>query len=336
MKKIRDLFWTLPLVLFTSEAHSWGRIGHEATAIIAYDHLSVTARSKIDQLTQRNNLLEASLWPDTIRAQAPWAHTKPFHFTNVTDGSNYYESIERSTPLERANGDALRALVAAEDVLRSSKATAPQKLSALKFLVHFLGDIHQPLHTGRPQDLGGNRINLTWFGRKNNLHSVWDTGIILARLEGRYIYRSEITNELEHYLSLLPKITSSQVRAWQQGSFLEWHDESLSHRDGAYASVGMDNAEAVAKFYALIDQRIQQAGVRIAGVLNSIFDSKPLSPQGVEFRRQLDQRLGAGHGREISLNPKNASSFKKSLGPIESHLLSALSHGPETECHHDE
>jgi hypothetical protein len=298
-----ELFFFLTLSIFTTKAFGWGKIGHEATASIAYDYLSANAKTKINQLTGTRDLLEASLWPDTIRQQAGWAHTKPYHFTNVHDRSTYYQSLGKSTVEERAQGDALRALIKAEDVLRSQKATKEQKLYALKFIVHFLGDIHQPLHTGRPQDRGGNQISLNWFGSNDNLHSVWDNGFIRIRLEGQMLYRPDVNEDLALYLSLLPKPSASQVASWQRGSFLEWHNESLVARPNAYATETMDNEEAFKKFHPFNDQRILMAGVRIAHVLNTIFDGRAVAAEGTELRRQLNVLLGAQQSDDIALEP---------------------------------
>jgi hypothetical protein len=303
LKRSMDLFFLLTLGLFTTKAFGWGKIGHEATASIAWDYLSPTTKTKISQLTGASDLLEASLWPDAVRHQQGWNHTKPFHFTNVPDRSSYYQSIGKATAEELAFGDALRALVKAEDVFRSQKSTKEQKLYALKFLVHFIGDIHQPLHTGRPQDLGGNQIPLNWFGRNDNLHSVWDGGIIRARLEGQLIYRSSVNEDLALYLSLLPKLTTIQVSSWQKGSFLQWHDESLNLRVHAYSTETMPNQEALAKYHKVVDQRIQMAGVRIAHLLNSLFDGRAVTLEGSELRRQLASLLGAQQSDAIALEP---------------------------------
>lgn len=303
MKRSMELFFILTLGFFTQKAFGWGKIGHEATSVIAYQLLSSPTKSKVNQLTGAQDLLEASLWADGIRSQAGWTHTKPFHFTQVHDRSTYYQSLGKATQEEVAQGDALRALVKAEDTLRSAKASKELKLYALKFIVHFIGDIHQPLHTGRPQDLGGNQISLEWFGKQDNLHSVWDNGIIRARLNGSLIYRPGISEDLQLYLSLLPKVPTSQVMSWMKGSFLEWHNESLALRAHPYASVNMENETVVQKYYSVIDQRVQMAGVRIAFVLNNIFDARPVSAEGSELRRQLSTILGTEQSEDIWLEP---------------------------------
>jgi hypothetical protein len=303
LKRSMELFFFLSLGLITQKAFAWGKIGHEATSVIAYQLLSSTAKSKVNQLTGAQDLLEASLWADGIRSLSGWTHTKPFHFTQVQDHTTYYQSLGKATQDEVIQGDAIRALVKAEDTLRSASASKELKLYALKFIVHFIGDIHQPLHTGRPQDRGGNQVTIDWFGRKDNLHSVWDNGIIRARLEGSLMYRPEISEDLALYLSMLPRVSSSQVLSWQKGSFLEWHNESLSLRAHPYASVNMENEAVVEKYYRVIDQRIQMAGVRIAHLLNNIFESRALNAEGSDLRRQLASILGTEQSQDIWLEP---------------------------------
>jgi hypothetical protein len=320
LKRSMELFFILTLGFFTQKALGWGKIGHEATSVIAYQLLNPSTKSKVNQLTGAQDLLEASRWADGIRSQAGWGHTKPFHFTQVHDRTTYYQSLGKATQDEVAKGDAIRALVKAEDTLRSPKASRELKLYALKFIIHFIGDIHQPLHTGRPQDLGGNQVTLEWFGRSDNLHSVWDNGIIRARLNGSLIYRPGISEDLQLYLSLLPKVPSSQVLSWMKGSYLEWHNESLALRAHPYASVNMENEAVVQKYYSVIDQRVQMAGVRIAFVLNNIFDARAVTAEGTDLRRQLSTILGTEQSDEILLEPTES--------------LMSDNEFPEFDCHH--
>lgn len=306
MKKFFQVLLAVSFLLGSDKALSWGKLGHEATAVIAAENLSPAAKLKVKELVGSLDLRESSLWPDVIRSQGPWSHTKPYHFTSVKDGSTYFESLEGATMEEKALGDAIRAMVGAEDVLRNPKSSRDQKLYALKFLVHFIGDIHQPLHTGRPEDRGGNQVSLTWFGRKDNLHSVWDTGILKIGLEGAPAWTPELAEDPIFYVSQLTKPSSTLIQRWQSGSFLEWHDEAQENRIHSYESATMPNHEVVRKFKGLLDTKIQQAGIRLAHTLNGIFEGKPLTQAGKELRRGLTLQLGAGHASEIGLEPNES------------------------------
>lgn len=280
----------LIMTLFSSvSAFGWGGLGHEATAIIATDHLSSTAKAKINSmLISSDTFLKAVNWPDSVRTQSQWHHTKPFHFTQVADNSTYFAHLG-------ADGDAVRALVKAEDILRSDRSTKVQKRYAFKFLIHVLGDIHQPLHTGRPEDLGGNMISLLWFGKKDNLHSVWDTGMIHAKMG--------LTANAQDYVNQMAKPTAEEIRQWEKGSFLEWHDEAFALRSFPYASVVMSNEDVMKQYSPVVEKQIQKAGFRIAHVLNNIFENRSVSAEGQTLRREFETQIGPEYSREILLAP---------------------------------
>ena len=128
-------------------------------------------------------------------------------------------------------------------------------------LVHLVGDIHQPLHVGKPGDRGGNDIKVKWFRNESNLHRVWDSEMID---DTRLSY-----TELAGSLGKPDKITVSQ---WQAASVREWALEDIALRQQVYA-VGNGNLgyEYSYKHFALAKHRMLQAGIRLAGVLNSIY-----------------------------------------------------------------
>jgi hypothetical protein len=291
----KRIILVLALALMSLKAFGWGKVGHEATAIIAQRYLSPTAVGAIRQLIGKDDLKDATTWPDQIRSSRAWEHSKPFHFTSVRDGQSYFESLVMTPPVERREGDALRAMLKAEDVLRDPSSSPGLKANALKFLVHLIGDIHQPLHTGRPEDLGGNLIHLNWFGRRNNLHSIWDTGIITARLT------PPVAADAEYYVSRLRTPGRTLLRQWATGSYLEWHEESQALRDDAYHLREMANTDAVERFRPTVDARIMQAGYRMALLLNSIFEGKAPSRESKALRLKLLEILGPDHDQEISL-----------------------------------
>ncbi len=323
--------WCFVFVLaYSSSVFGWGKTGHEAIALIAEAHLSHVAQQRVRELLGNTDLLEASNWPDKIRYTDAWKHTYNYHFTQSPDGMNYLEALAQQLPEQRQKGDALRALVKSEDILRDSTIPSDKKVYALKFFLHFFGDYQQPLHTGRPEDRGGNDIRMNWFGRTSNIHSVWDTGIIQERLRPvEFAGEQEPmeNSEARRYISLLPTPGQDTLADWLKGGMLKWHDESLALRTVAYLAPTIPNKEYFKQTSPVIDQLILKIGHRLAHVLNMIFERPmDLDPEGQQLRLALDQILGPKHDTMIVLEPQENKGHKLPyyLAPLEVH-----------ECHHD-
>src|SRR3954466_16153736 len=159
--------------LVPAPALAWGKTGHRVVAAIADTQLSGLARAHIEQiLGPGESLDEAANWPDEMRA-APgefWEKTAtPWHYVTL-NGTTY----DHPPP----QGDALEALGRFRRVLADPNASRADKQLALRFIVHLVGDLHQPLHVGKCCDKGGNDVKLSWFGKPTNLHAVWDSAIV--------------------------------------------------------------------------------------------------------------------------------------------------------------
>jgi hypothetical protein len=129
-----------------------------------------------------------------------------------------------------------------------------------------VGDVHQPLHVGRRADLGGNTIKVTLFNEATNLHSVWDAGLI----ESEKLSFSELAAFIDHP-------TLGEIQTWQSAPLAEWAKESKDLRDRVYR-FGADGKLSYDYAYTdvpVIKRRLVQAGVRLAGLLNSIFAQPP-------------------------------------------------------------
>lgn len=153
-------------------AGAWGLTGHRVTAAIADRYLSFEARAAIRGiLGPSESIAEASNWPDFMRSSDDpfWKNeASVFHFVTVPKGKTY---AEVGAP---AAGDAVTALKRFSDTLKNLAATAEEKRLALRFVVHLIGDLHQPLHAGDGTDRGGNDVKVKFFDTQTNLHSVWD------------------------------------------------------------------------------------------------------------------------------------------------------------------
>ncbi len=243
------------LVVAPVAGFAWGPVGHRAVGHIADQRISPQTREAIEDLLGHETLAEASLWADGIRSEAKWRQTSPWHYVNVPDGERY-DPTRRSS-----SGDVLEALERFTVVLRYEHSSRQDKIAALRFIAHFVGDIHQPLHVGRASDRGGNRIEINWFGERSNLHRVWDSGLIS---------RLDLTPEgLARTLESRP---SAEVVAWEQDEPLTWAAESMALRPLVYGTTSSRLGGAYVRAVGtVVEERLLQAGVRLASLLDAIF-----------------------------------------------------------------
>ena len=253
MNKAIFAFTLLPLLAF-----GWGKNGHRVVGQIAENHLSRKASESVRALLGADSLAEVSNWADEIRSDPSWKRADPWHYVNIPDGQTY-DTMEKNPA-----GDIIVALKRFEATLRDAKAPREERIQALKFIVHMIGDLHQPLHAGKRDDLGGNRVNVHWFRspESTNLHSVWDDLLI----EQEKLSFTEWARFLDHP-------SAAEVKEWQGTSYNAWMEESYKLRDRCYdfkPELPL-SYDYVYKSMPIVKQRFLQGGVRLAGTLNAIF-----------------------------------------------------------------
>ena len=222
-------------------AHAWGCKGHQAIALIAESHLtphareaalSILAAAPIDPNLPRycgpNNdpFADASTWADDVRKLRP--DTAPWHFIDIPRGARKSD-IAKYCPSPQ--GCVTAAIADEMRVLRDPRALPQARAEALRFLIHFVGDIHQPLHASTNNDLGGNCVPVTFFGRapseftpgsgsfNPNLHEVWDVEVLERLSPGES--SSQVVSELDQKLA-------ARIPGWQKqpADFADWAWES--------------------------------------------------------------------------------------------------------------
>lgn len=256
-----------------AEALWWGANGHRITGEIAERHLTDAARAALDALIGDTSLAQVSTWADEIRSNPAWDYAAPWHYINVDDSLAHYPTGQQryEAATARSRGNIIEAMKYFETLLKQSGDPAT-KAVALKFLVHFVGDLHQPLHVGRGGDLGGNRVTVHWFGEETNLHSVWDTKLIASQ----DLSFTEFVDFVDH-------TPAATVAAWQQSTCIDWMNESFDLRARVYGleDPGESTDEEghlnlrygyVYRTMPTVMQRLAQGGIRLAGLLNAVFD----------------------------------------------------------------
>jgi hypothetical protein len=167
----------LTLGLLTAvPALAWGPEGHAIVADIATAHLTPAAQAQVSRLLaleSHQSLDQVASWADAVRPARP--ATAPWHFVDIPLTAEHYDPSR-----DCQNDDCVIArIVSFTELLTQSRDITQTRLDALKWVVHFVGDAHQPLHAeDNNHDKGGNTISLTYFGAHKNLHSIWDTTIL--------------------------------------------------------------------------------------------------------------------------------------------------------------
>jgi len=245
------------LLAVSAPALAWGQTGHRITGAIAQHYLTRHSRHALRALLGTGSIAEASTWPDFMRSSPEvfWqSEASPFHYVTVPAGKTYAET---GAPPE---GDAVTALKRFAATVRDVQAPRDERALALRFIVHIVGDLHQPLHAGNGTDKGGNDVKVTLFGKDTNLHAVWDSGLI----DQQQLSFSEYAGWLG------ARVTRQQAAQWRQTDPLVWIGESAAIRDRIYpASPALGNGYVFAN-KAIVEERLEMAGVRLAAYLNAL------------------------------------------------------------------
>ena len=168
------LRWIVLGIIVPQVVFGWGDTGHRAIGELTERHLTPKAKREVQKLLGRESLADASLWADIIKSQPKYAFQAKWHYTNLQDGQAYKNSAKN--PRE----DVVWAIHLMVNILKdqASHPKVENKSEALKYLVHFVEDVHQPLHAGRQIDRGGSLFYVYFFDAIYQLHRVWDSGLI--------------------------------------------------------------------------------------------------------------------------------------------------------------
>jgi hypothetical protein len=246
----------LILVALAAPASAWGPAGHEAVARVAAARLTPLVQKQVATLLAGQPMWQVAGWADDVR-DTTHRHTNAWHYTNIPITST---GFTRARDCRQGNC-VVAAIERLETVLRDRTRPRLERQEALKFLIHFIGDIHQPLHAGDAGDRGGGDRAIAPIGGSTNLHFAWDGGIIRSQNANA----ASLTSAANAWLR-------TQTGAPVIGSAIDWANESHRiARDVVYSQVKADNAIAGSeRFEALrvIERRIALAGLRLAAVLN--------------------------------------------------------------------
>jgi len=251
----------LLLLLWAHTGFAWGVTGHRVVAEIAQRHLSGKAKKEIKKIIGKQSLAFWANWPDFIKSDTTWKFASAWHYVDLPGNLQRDKFI---TDLKALQGKNLYTQISAmEAQLKSDTASQESKRNALAFLIHLVGDLHQPLHVGRNEDQGGNKITVTWFGRNTNLHAVWDESLVDFQ---QWSY--------SEYASMLDIAGKTQVKQWQASSLEDWFYESHVASDKIY-ELTPDNSKLSYGYNYLfvqtLNDQLLKGGLRLAKILNDTF-----------------------------------------------------------------
>ena len=167
-----------------------------------------------------------------------------------------------NTPKNK-KGDIIVGIQNCIDVLKDATTSQKDKEFYLRMLVHFIGDLHMPLHVGLKEDRGGNSFKVKWFGKQTNLHSVWDTKII----EGYEMSYTELTSNVD-------VLSKKEIQTIQSGAVTDWMYESRTLCEDVYANTTQGENLGYKYMYRYVNvsrKQLQKAGLRLASILNEIY-----------------------------------------------------------------
>lgn len=258
---LKKIILPLAAVVLCLSLISWGVVGHRAIGQIAENHLTPKAQAAVQELLGSESLAMVSTYPDEIRSYEKYAYTAPWHYVNVAHGLSFEQFSKELTSMEKPN--IYKAILDCTKDLKDPAKSKEDKVFALKFLVHLVGDLHQPMHTGRSEDSGGNGIKIKLMRKESNLHSLWDSGLI--------DYAGMSYLELAKSCDVISK---QETKEWQKDDVTKWAFESYEISQQLYAEAAQ-NPDFDYNYYPkhadFIKKRLAQAGLRLAGVLNEIY-----------------------------------------------------------------
>lgn len=264
MNRLRFLSPLLLLLVlsYSPLAAAWGGQGHRLVARVAETELTPQARAEVAQLLAGEpdpTLAGVASWADDLRRQDPdlGKRSSAWHYVNLAEHDCGYQP-----PRDCPGGNCVVAALQQQTVLLADRSQPlAVRRQALKFVVHFVGDIHQPMHAGYAKDRGGNDFQLQFDGKGTNLHSLWDSGMIKAR-----------GLEDDAYLAALLALPATPAASPAlPPAAAQWAQAScrIAVSPGVYPDAHVLPADYLARNQPRVDAALRQAGDRLAAILNA-------------------------------------------------------------------
>lgn len=255
MKRLIVLVWCLAAC---GTAFGWGQKGHDVTAAVAENHLTRKAARKVRAVLDGQSPVYWSNWMDNASHTPQYAATKTWHYLDVDEG----QTLE--TAPRNPDGDVLTAVTEIVERLKRGGLSHEEEAVQLRMLIHLVGDMHCPMHLGWVSDLGGNRREVYFFGRKTNLHAVWDTDLPEAGHKWSY-------TEWCEQIDRLPKQEQQAVTSGTPADWARQTQEVCAEIYGSTPEGARISYDYIARYTPVVERQLLRAGLRLARLLNEIY-----------------------------------------------------------------
>jgi nuclease S1 len=254
----RSIVLALLACVSPQPAFAWGREGHQVVANIAQARLSPAARQAVDRLLHGATLASVAVWADVYGTTHP--ETTRWHYVDIPLNGGHYDTERDCVPT--LHGDCIiAALDRSVSILRDATRSETERTDALKFAIHLVGDLHQPLHSSNNNDQGGVDTWVTFFGVGTSLHSLWNGGMIEAADETT----ASLTDECERLTTVVQP----------GGSPIAWAEEARDVAARSAYAIPPDrvlNRDYLEASLQVLRLQLLRGGVRLAALLNDIFE----------------------------------------------------------------
>jgi S1/P1 Nuclease. len=236
MNDIKHIF-TLVIILIPCISFAWGPTGHRIVGEIAEKELNPKTLSKVKALLDNKSLAQVSTWADEIKSEPDhYGHTFSWHYMTWPTNQDEY--------VYDGQGELLLAIQNNLKVVKNDYASKVDRSKALMFLVHLVGDLHQPLHVGNGTDRGGNRCEVLFHGERVNLHHLWDEKLIQKN-------NLSYTEYVKFLLEKRPSFKASEM----ERRILSWARESKTLREQVYpdgtSKIKLKNSKSNSRDYVV-------------------------------------------------------------------------------------
>ena len=259
--EMKKILYILVYIAFlgVNNCFAWGQKGHDVIAYIAEQHLTDATRQKVDSILDGMSMVYWANWLDNASHTHDYKYTSSWHYKNIDVEYSY-----DNAPVI-PEGNIITALSLVVDSLSSDTISKATALFNMKLIVHLIGDMHQPMHFGRLSDIGGNRTSVIFFRHDKNLHGIWDTEMVEQAHNWSY-------TEWQQQLDRLSEQRQNEII---QGTYDDWGREVHDICCEIYETTPYDESleyDYVAKWTPVIETLLVKGGLRLAHVLNTIYD----------------------------------------------------------------
>lgn len=237
-------------------AYAWGLEGHRIIGEIAQQHLTKKAKKQIVAVLGGSTIAMEANWGDFVKSDTAYRACSPWHYNNFEAGLD--RATFDSLAMRQDRGEAVYRIYDLTDRLRQN----PNDTVALRFLIHIVGDIHCPMHMGRPDDRGGNKIKIKWFGHDTNLHALWDDKLI----DGQKLSYTE-------YAAHIMRTQPYTYERFESSQVIDWAWKTVQNGEEIYATYDLAARpyNYMFRFKNMWESSLMLGGLHLAALLNDIY-----------------------------------------------------------------